>query len=225
VNELVLDLRYNPGGSVTTATLLASLIAPSDIVSNEEIFVRYIWNDILDHYWREKEGDNSDNLIIRFVDAAQNIGIDRLYVIVSKSSASASELVINGLIPYMDIILIGETTHGKYTASMTLHDEEKSYNWAIQPIVLKTANINGETDYKDGMIPDYLVEDDYFSALGNLEEARLAQAISLITGVPIDPVARKGIKDILPNSIPWISGGITNREDNIILEADNVKID
>jgi len=224
INELVLDLRYNPGGSIGTATLIASLIAPVDIVSNEEVFIKYIWNDIIDQYWRDQEGDDSENLIIRFINAAQNINLSRLYVLVSGSSASASELIINGLKPYMDVILIGETTHGKYTASITLHNEEKSFNWAIQPIVLKTANINDETDYKDGMIPDYLVNDDYFSALGSLDEERLAYAVSLITGIPIDPVARISSKELLPASDPMLSGGITNRDDKIILEADNVLI-
>ncbi len=173
VNELVLDLRYNPGGSVGTATLLASLIAPIQVTSNEEIFVKYIWNDRIDEAIREDEGDESSNLIIRFLNAAQNINMERLYVIVSGSSASASELIINGLKPYMNVTLIGDTTHGKYTASITLHNEERSFDWAIQPIVLKTANINNETDYKDGLFPDYLVDDGYFSELGDIEESRL----------------------------------------------------
>jgi len=224
INDLVLDLRYNPGGSVGTATLLASLIAPSTVVSNEEVFIKYIWNDLIDQYWRENEGDESENLIIKFINAAQNININRLFVLTSESTASASELIINGLEPYMDVILVGHTTHGKYTASITLHDEEKSYDWAIQPIVLKTANINNETDYKDGMFPDYLVEDDYFSPLGSLEEDRLEFAISLITGVPTGLPARKSSIELLPHSIPLISGGITNREDEIILDADNVLI-
>ena len=224
VNEMVLDLRYNPGGSVGTATLLASLIAPSDIVSNEEVFIKYIWNDIINQYWLDKEGEDSENLKIKFIDAAQNIDLDRLYVLISESSASASELIINGLRPYMDVTLIGDTTHGKYTASITLHDEEQTFNWAIQPIVLKTANINNQTDYKDGLFPEYLVKDDYFSPLGSLEEDRLALAISFITGIPIGPVARRSTFDQLPISIPMLSGGSANRETEIILDADNVII-
>ncbi len=224
VNELVLDLRYNPGGTVGTATLLASLIAPQQVSSNEEIFVRYIWNDILDDYWREKEGDESSSLIIRFLNAAQNINLDRLYVIVSGSSASASELIINGLKPYMDVTLIGDTTHGKYTASITLHDEERSFDWAIQPIVLKTANVNYETDFKDGMFPDYLVGDGYFSQLGDIEEKRLAQAISLITGIPVGPAARKSDYDQLKQYVPMFSAGSDDRRKKIELEADNIRI-
>lgn len=224
VNELVLDLRYNPGGSVSTATLLASLIAPQQVAGSEEIFVKYIWNDVIDSYYREEEGDESSNLIIRFLDAAQNINLDKLYVIVSGSSASASELIINGLKPYMDVTLIGDTTHGKYTASITLHDEERSFGWAIQPIVLKTANINNETDYKDGMFPDYLVGDGYFSQLGDIEEKRLAQAISLITGIPTGPAARKSDYEQLRQSIPMISAGTDDRRKKIELDADNVNI-
>jgi len=105
-----------------------------------------------------------------------------------------------------------------------MHDEEKSFNWAIQPIVLKTANINNETDYKDGMFPDHLVADGYFSQLGDIEEKRLAQAISLITGIPIGPVARMSDYEQLRLSIPMISAGIEDRRNKMELDADNVHI-
>lgn len=225
ITDLVLDLRYNPGGSVSTATLLASLIAPAEIVNNKEIFAKYIWNDLLDHYWREKEGENSENLIIRFVNAEQNINLNRLYVLISKNSASASELIINSLKPYMDVVLVGDTTHGKYTASITLHDDEESFNWAIQPIVLKTANINNETDYKEGFLPEYIVDDDYFSPLGSLDEDLLEQAISLITGIPVGPAAREPANELFRNSIRVTSGGYTERVNKMLLEADNLSID
>lgn len=223
VNELILDLRYNPGGSVSTATLLASLIAPSDIVANEEVFIKYIWNDILNKYWIDEEGAESDNLIIKFLNTDRNINLNRLYVLTSDNSASASELVINGLRPYMEVIMVGDTTHGKYTASLTLHNEEESFNWAIQPIVLKTANVNNETDYKDGLFPDYLSEDDYLAPLGSLEEDRLSVAISLITGIPIGLPARISATDILPRSVPILSGGIKDRRDEMVMEIDNIE--
>jgi hypothetical protein len=124
----------------------------------------------------------------------------------------------------MDVILVGDTTHGKYTASITLHEEEESFNWAIQPIVLKTANINNETDYKNGIFPDYYIEDDYFSALGSLEEDRLAYAVSLITGIPVGLPARRSAMELLPPSVPVLSGGYTDRNNEILLDADNIQI-
>ena len=116
--------------------------------------------------------------------------MSRLYVLSTKKTASASELLINGLRPYYDVVVIGETTNGKYTGSITLHDADKSYNWAIQPIVLKTANVNYETDFRDGFIPDYLVIDDLFTPLGDIQESMFSAAVSLITGIPVDDLAR-----------------------------------
>jgi len=225
ISDLVVDLRYNPGGSVGTATLMASLIAPSNVSSQKEIFTKFIWNDIVDQYWRDTEGENSSNLVIPFINTPNNVNMSKVYFLVSGNSASSSELVINGLKPYMDVILIGINTHGKYTASVTLHEQETSFNWAIQPIVLKTANAEDETDYKDGFSPDYFMRDDYFSPLGSLEENMLAQAISLITGKSIDQLTRKkGYNKIELNKKYFLSGGRYRREQKIIMEADNINI-
>ena len=68
------------------------------------------------------------------------------------------------------------------------------------------------------------MDDGYFSELGDIEESRLAQAISLITGIPIGPVARRSDYERLKQSIPIISGGIEDRRNKMELDADNVDI-
>jgi C-terminal processing protease CtpA/Prc len=225
ISELVIDLRYNPGGSVTTAALFASLVAPAFQVENESVFLRYIWNDLVEQYWLDNQGADSPNLAIKFVKSANNLDLDRVYFLVSNNSASASEALINGLIPYMDVVLIGESTSGKYTGSITLHDEKESFNWAIQPIVLKTANVEGNTEFKDGFAPDYLEKDEYFAPLGSLEENMLAMAVSLITGIPSDQLARKTDIGLGPESKQSIvRGGRFVYEDQSFLIIDDVAL-
>lgn len=223
VSDLVIDLRYNPGGSISTARLLASLIAPADAVSSESVFARYIWNDNIEQYWLDEEGSESHNLMIKFLNTGNNMDLDKVYFLVTNNSASASETLINGLLPYMDVVLIGETTSGKYTGSITLHDEKRSFNWAIQPIVLKTANANGETEFRDGFAPDYLIMDDLFSPLGSYGEGMLAEALELITGIPSDQLARKAHPEFLKNASPLISGGRMPVEDRQELWIDNFR--
>ena len=94
IQDLVLDLRYNPGGSVNAANLLSSLMAPSAVVENKEIFSRLIWNDEVTEYLIDNEGEESDNLISRFVNPEVNLNLERVYILISSNSASASELII-----------------------------------------------------------------------------------------------------------------------------------
>lgn len=191
IQDLVLDLRYNPGGSMNTAILLSSMIAPATAAANNEVFSRLIWNDLVTDYLLEKEGEESDNLISRFVTPEVNLNLDKVYILITSNTASASELVINCLDPYMDVILVGaENTTGKYVGSITVHDEETSHGWAMQPIVLKTANANGISDYSNGFSPDYLILDDFDAELGTLAEDMLAKSVELITGKTITEPAR-----------------------------------
>lgn len=197
IQDLVLDLRYNPGGSVNAAILLSSLIAPSAVVENKEVFSRLIWNDEVTEYLIDNEGEESNNLISRFVNPEVNLNLERVYILISSNSASASELIINCLDPYMEVILIGsENTTGKYVGSITINDTEANHGWALQPIVLKTANAIGNSDYSDGFTPDYRIEDDFDDALGAITEDMLAKAIELITGINILENVRVGAKTI-----------------------------
>ncbi|MGF1639266.1 MAG: S41 family peptidase [Cyclobacteriaceae bacterium] len=181
VNELVLDLRYNPGGAVLSATLLASLIAPKSTIAGNNIFMRYIWNSVIEEYMLGRP-EGEENLIIRFKDEEANLNLSRVHILTTRNTASSSELIINCLKPYMDVVVIGEATSGKYTGSITLNDEDEKHNWAIQPIVLKSANVNGETDYRFGLAPDVLALDDLFYPLGSLDETLLGLAYLNITG-------------------------------------------
>lgn len=191
IENLVLDLRYNPGGSVNTAILLSSMIAPASTVQNNEIFSKLIWNDDVMDFLINKEGEESDNLITKFITPDVNLNLSKIYILISSNSASASELVINSLAPYMEVILIGPgNTTGKYVGSVTLNNKDSNNNWALQPIVIKTANANGDSDYVNGFAPNYLVKDDFSADLGTIQEDMLAKSIELITGVTLSEPAR-----------------------------------
>ncbi|MFZ4583145.1 MAG: S41 family peptidase, partial [Paludibacter sp.] len=132
----------------------------------------------------------------------QNIGnsLQRIYFLTGKGTASASEMVINGLKPFLPCILIGDTTVGKNVGSTLINDEKNTKNqWAFMPIVLRYFNKDHQSDFTNGFAPDYLVEDDYKHQLGDTKEALLAKALSQITGVaqvtaakaPMDPLRWK----------------------------------
>ena len=168
ITELILDLRYNGGGSVQNCVELASMITGQ---YDSEIFAEEIWNQKLLTYLEERFGRES--LINRFVNKLENeeqinsLKFNRVYVITSSESASASELLINGLTPYIEVIQVGEKTFGKNVGSITVYDyidNEKTKNpehtYAMQPIVLKIANSDGYADYTDGLEPSTEVEED-----------------------------------------------------------------
>ncbi len=184
ITDLVLDLRYNPGGYVTTLDSLAGMIAPSAVIGNT--FLTQQYNSILTDFLVQEYGSQSEVFITKFPITPVNLNLSKLYVLTSWRSASASESLVNGLNPYMDVVLIGEKTAGKYTGGWFLDDTQHSENkWGLYIMTSKVANAIGETDFVDGLNPDYLIYDDYITPLGDESEPLFAQAISLITAIPI----------------------------------------
>lgn len=136
VTDLVLDLRYNTGGSVSSAIYLASLIAPKAIVEDKSPFVvmdyNDLWNSLFDQWYKEAKPadkykyDRKDylgvyNSVKDKNPLEANLDLSKVYIIATSGSYSASELTLFCLEPYMDVVHIGGNTGGKYTASWTVH--------------------------------------------------------------------------------------------------------
>ena len=181
IDELVLDLRYNSGGYVSTCALLASTIVPS--ANLDDVFLTYQWNSAVTN---ELGSDPEYEYLFTeyFPTPPTNLNLNNLYVLTSERSASASEAIINCLRPYMNVTIIGEQTSGKYTSVNVFTDPEdpKTHNWGLFLVTSRIANADGVTDYVNGFEPDHFVQDDYITPLGDPTEPLLAQALSLITG-------------------------------------------
>ncbi len=165
VNDLIIDLRYNGGGYVDLQTKLANYIINSS--AGGSIMMRQIYNN----------NHSAENTTTMF-NKTGGVNVNRVYFIVSRSTASASELLINNLKPYMDVRLIGASnTHGKPVGYFPIENGE----WYIFPVSFKTVNKNGEGNYYGGLIPTALVADGLDKDWGDVTEASLASALNNIS--------------------------------------------
>jgi carboxyl-terminal processing protease len=173
-NELVLDLRYNGGGLVDVAVHLASLIGGAR--TNGQVMLNYVHND--------KVGPQL-NKTTRFTNPDQALNLQRLVVITTRGSASASELVINSLRPYIPVTIVGDTTYGKPVGQYGLRFCDK----VLYPVAFSIKNANLEGDFFDGLAVDCAAGDDYTHQLGDPAEASFAEALTFIRTGACSPKA------------------------------------
>lgn len=201
VNELVLDLRYNPGGFTTSSVKLASLIGKG--VTPNTLFSRKEWNKTITPELQAYDRRNrTDSFNEYFVQTANNIGanLSRVYVLTTDNTASASELIINGLRPFMTVNTIGTTTFGKNVGSFTISDDTGKIPYGLQPIVFKSFNKNNESNYASGFAPTVEVEERLpYVPFGNTADWLLGEAIFQITGNRVS--ARRGVGDVKPLTV------------------------
>jgi C-terminal processing protease CtpA/Prc len=187
ITDLVVDLRFNSGGSEAAARNLASLIGAG--VDQTKIFLKRQYNDGVQEAIVNDRTLGPDFLVSHYAAKAGNVGNSltdgRVYILTSSRTASASELIINALKPFMDVFLIGNTTYGKNVGSISLYEEDDTKNhWGLQPIVVKVYNSQDQSDYSTGFVPNILDEDNglFLRPLGDPTEALLSHAVAEITG-------------------------------------------
>ncbi len=164
VSELVLDLRYNGGGLVDVAVDLASRIGGA--ATRGRVFSEVLHND----------RHSQDNEVLRFRSDGAALSLSRVIVITTRASASASELVINSLRPYLPVVVVGDATYGKPVGQYGFDFCDKT----LAPVAFSIVNANGEGDYFDGIRADCLAGDDLAVDLGEVQEASLAEALHVV---------------------------------------------
>lgn len=187
ITDLVIDLRYNSGGSESAARNLASLIGVG--VSESKVFLKRRYNDEVQKAILGDPDLGPDFLESRYKTKTANVGSQlasgRVYILTSSRTASASELIINSLKPFMDVFLIGDNTVGKNVGSISLYEEKDPKNtWGMQPVVVKVYNSLDASDYDDGFAPQISYQENsaILYPLGDIREGMLKLAIEEITG-------------------------------------------
>jgi carboxyl-terminal processing protease len=165
VNEVIIDLRYNGGGLVSTANLLADFFG-GDVAENL-VFSKTVFNELR---------ASANNTMTFFARLGNSLSLSRLVVIATGSTASASELVINGMDPHVEVTIVGADTFGKPVGQVGLEFCEQ----ILRPTAFQTMNANDFGDYFDGLPVDCAAADDLNVAVGEDTDPNMVAALGFL---------------------------------------------
>ncbi|MBS1748515.1 MAG: hypothetical protein JST63_01270 [Bacteroidetes bacterium] len=184
IQDIVVDLRYNGGGYVELQNELANYLVPN--AGNGGIMLQEKYND---KYSRRYDTTITYN-------KKGSLNLSRIFFIVAKNTASASELLINSLKPYMDVKLVGRATHGKPVGFFNIPVGD----WYIFPVSFRSVNKNGEGNYFNGMQPDAGVSDGLDKQWGDVNEKCLASALHYISDGVFSNISARSTQDVLTDA-------------------------
>ncbi len=180
VTELVIDLRYNGGGLISIAELMGDLMGRDQAGNVFDVIA-----------FRDSKSNN--NSTYRFSPQAQSIQPTKIAFITTGSSASASEMVINGMQPYLgdtEIALIGDNTFGKPVGQIAL--DQASCDDRLRVVALQVENADGNGDYYTGLastVPNSCrAQDDISAQLGDPNENMVSVALDFLAGRSCTPI-------------------------------------
>lgn len=164
INDLIVDLRYNGGGFVELQNEMANYLVPA--AGNRGVMLKEAFNDNYQTLF-----DTTINYLKK-----GNLNLNRIFFITTKNTASASELLINSLKPYMEVKLVGRPSNGKPVGYFNIGVGD----WYIFPVSFRSVNKNGEGNYFNGITPDAMVDDGLDKPWGDVDESCLASALHYI---------------------------------------------
>ena len=165
VNDVILDLRYNGGGLVSTSELLGDFLG--GVLAENLVYSKTVFNEL------RAPANNSTEFFER---RGNSVDLFRLVVIASGSTASASELVINGMEPHVEVAIVGDDTFGKPVGQVGLEFCEK----ILRPTAFQTLNANDFGDYFFGLPVDCAAPDDLDVAVGADDDPNVEAALSYL---------------------------------------------
>ncbi|MEE9384377.1 MAG: S41 family peptidase [Nannocystaceae bacterium] len=164
ITKIIIDLRYNGGGLLSVARHFGNLIAGAE-------------NEAKLSYTNQHNADLAGEDKSRYYKRVdRSIPVEEVVFITGGGTASASELVINMVTPYVKTTSVGGTTRGK-PVGMYGHDFCED---VVNPISFRMVNAEGYGGYYDGMVPDCAATDDLLHPLGDEQEASLVEAITVL---------------------------------------------
>ena len=179
VTDVIVDLRYNGGGLVSTAELLGDYLGG-------EVAQNLIFSETRFNADRAAENNRSEFFELR----GNSLNLSRLVVVATNRTASASELVTNGMEPHVETVIVGADTFGKPVGQIGLEFCEK----ILRPTSFQTVNANGFGDYFDGLQVDCAAADDLEVAVGADDDPNVEAALAYLSSGACPAASMPGVR-------------------------------